>query len=221
MFVCVALQFESLPRPTRAVGLRARSLVRRRLLPASSRGSLRSPKFLEEPWCEHALLFPTPALCLTIGCSVSSLLPSTATEGVGFRATCRISGLNHTACSLAVYASPAESPLQTQHSLPAGHHPLLDRIRTCQVLIGRFPTTTCCVSLRHCLSPSRSFAWRTGYRRLQRPSWAAILRSRRFQNVQVPFPIGDARHTRDVQRCRTLCTPLVESGDCEIHHGAE
>jgi hypothetical protein len=122
-----------------AASFRAWSLFRRRLLPASLRGSPRSPKFLGEPRCEHALLFdPGPVTPNRFLCE--SLLPSTATDGVGFRATCRISGPNHTACSLAIYASPEVSPHPTQDSLPAGHHPMLDRIRTCRVLNERFPT---------------------------------------------------------------------------------
>ena len=52
----------------------------------------------------------------------ASLLPSARTHGVGFLSTCRVSGLRHTACLLAVYASPRRSPFAVQHSLSAGGH---------------------------------------------------------------------------------------------------
>lgn len=97
----------------------------------------------------------TPALGLPIGFQGATSAFHLG-HGVGFRAICRISGLNGAAYSLAVYASLGGSPLKTQHSLPAGHHPLLERIRTYRVLCERFPTLFK-LSLSHRLSPFRGF----------------------------------------------------------------
>ena len=95
--------------------------------------AVRSPKFLGEPQCEHAPL-SDPGPVTHNRFSVASLLPSAPAYGVGFRATCRFRGSMtrpaHSLCTL----RPRRSPLRTQHSLPAGHHPLLDRFRTCRVL---------------------------------------------------------------------------------------
>jgi len=64
-----------------------------------------------------------PRSCFrAIGLSALPLLPSALTHGVGFPSTFRISGLNHAACLLAVYASPRKSPSAVQHSLSAGGH---------------------------------------------------------------------------------------------------
>jgi len=98
---------------------------------------IRSLKFLGEPHCEHAPLSdPDPVTCPRFSACHCCLprcgwcrLPD---HIAGFRSS------HHAACSLAVYASPGESPLRPQHSLPAGHHPLLDRFRTCRVLYEGF-----------------------------------------------------------------------------------
>jgi len=164
--VFVSLINSSLPRRACAAHRGPGAWLWRRLLPASSRGSIRSPKFLGEPRCEHApLCDPGPVTPNRFQRATSAFHLG---QGVGFQATCRISGLYDAACSLAVYASLGGSPLKTQHSLPAGHHPLLERIRTYRVLYERFPTLFK-LSLSHRLPPFRGFLAH-GRSRLQRES---------------------------------------------------
>ncbi len=97
-------------------------------------------------------------------------------ENVGSRKAV-ISGLNHTACTLAVYASRPRSHETTQDSLPAGGQPLPDGISTRRApcaISGRHPSPTfpsAQVFLAHqdltlplCASPALSRTQQTGTR---------------------------------------------------------
>ena len=141
----------------RASNLRTRSLFRRslpsRLVPWKSSGL---PSSSESPPVNMPCSFrPRPGDSQSVVCE--SLLPSTRTDGVGLTAISGISGLHHTACSLAVYASPRGSLRATQDLLPAGHHPLLDRVQTCRLSLKGFRFLRRIALLRHLLSPFRSF----------------------------------------------------------------
>lgn len=78
----------------------------------------RPPRFLENP-LERALLYDPGGTALGSACSVKRDGAFRGSEGVGSHDS-HISGLNHTARSFAVYASPAPSRTPTQDSLPAG-----------------------------------------------------------------------------------------------------
>ncbi|GHC16440.1 hypothetical protein GCM10008094_02110 [Aidingimonas halophila] len=67
---------------------------------------------------EHALLFDTGGP-VSPSLNDDSVLPSSQLT-LSATTVLVISVLNHTACSLAVYASQCRLPDTTQHSLPAG-----------------------------------------------------------------------------------------------------
>src|SRR5439155_19614299 len=73
-----------------------------------------------------------------------------------------VSRLNHTACSLAVYASQLGllRSNTTQDSLPAGGQPWRGRTLTCWVASGGFHSVLQLTSF----PPPRSFTWRTSQR---------------------------------------------------------
>jgi hypothetical protein len=164
LFVRVARSRASLDRSTRrqSSGLELGSAAS----PSRhSRGSLRSPKFLGEPAVNMPCSCrPRPGDSQSV--VWESLLPSTRTEGVGLTAISGISGLDHTACSLAVYASHRGSPRATQDSLPAGHHPLLDRVRTCWLSLKGFRFLRR-VDRYVILFPLSEASWHTGSRPVQ------------------------------------------------------
>src|SRR6266545_3723736 len=83
-----------------------------------------------------------------------SAIPSAST-------TAPISGLNHAAYELAVYASQCWSPNTTQDSLPAGGQPLPGGSQYPLGLTRRFPR---CLPLLTSLPPSPGLTWRTAPR---------------------------------------------------------
>ena len=86
----------------------------------SFRFSVRRWRGLTGSWgtpCTHALL-SDPGGTSAPGHLGAAMLPSAFRDGVGSHDD-TVSGLNHTACVLAVYASQPWSPVATQDSLPA------------------------------------------------------------------------------------------------------
>ena len=100
--------------------------------------------------CVHALL-SDPGGTLQPGPVWLSDAAFRRRDSVGSRNE-TLSGLNHTACTLAVYASRHRSPCAAQDSLPAAGQLCRAGLVTRRVPIGSF---------RHlCLPPPPGFAWR-------------------------------------------------------------
>ena len=85
------------------------------------RGDVRLSQVPGDPLCAHALLFD-PGGTSASGLLNASVLPSATTTASA--PTTPLSRLNHTACSLAVYASSPRSPVATQDSLPTASQAL-------------------------------------------------------------------------------------------------
>ncbi len=102
------------------------------------------PRSLGSP-CVHALLFdPGGTGQARPGLYSLSRATFRRLENVGSRKAV-ISGLNHTACTLAVYASQPRSHATTQDSLPAGGQPLPHGISTRRApcaISGQHPSPT-------------------------------------------------------------------------------
>ena len=106
-----------------------------------------------QPLCEHALLFDPGGPRASGRCDARDVAFRSG-DGVGsaFR---HVSRLNHTACSLAVYASRLGllRSNTTQDSLPAGGQPWRGRTLTCWVASGGFHSVLQLTSF----PPPRSF----------------------------------------------------------------
>ena len=106
-------------------------------LRALSLENIRSPKFLGEP-CMNMPRSSTPALSNAIGflrppcCLPLGVTASADGRHPLFRGS--ITRPVHSLCTLHVTGRPVPA----QHSLPAGHHPLLDRIPTCRLSLKGF-----------------------------------------------------------------------------------
>jgi hypothetical protein len=156
--------------------------------------------------CEHAPLYdPGPVERHRLSCV--PLLPSARGTASASGLRSPFSGLNHAAYSLAVYTSRNGSPRPAQHSLPAGHHPLLDRTRTCRLSLKGF--RLCSGYL--IVFPLSEASWRTPRRgRVRRPAGAPTLlhplpvvaRPGRLPPATLRYASGVTNTHED--RCQTL-----------------
>jgi len=119
-----------------------------------------SPRFPGNPSREHALLSDPGGPHASGPCDARDVA-FRAADDVG-SAFSHVSRLNHTACSLAVYASQLGllRSNTTQDSLPAGGQPWRDRILTCWVASGGFHSVLQLTSF----PPPRGFSCRTSRR---------------------------------------------------------
>ena len=143
-------------------------LLPRRPRRLSSVEKTRPPRFLDNP-CIHAPLSdpggpPTPGHYRT-GDGVFRIRYDVDSAMI------LISGLNHAACTLPVYASRPRSPQDAQHSVPAGGQPWPGRVLTC----GGRTEGFCHVYPSTCL-PRTASSGASSFTKLclahNRPTWA-------------------------------------------------
>ena len=147
-----------------------------------------SPRFLGNPFA-NMLCSPTPADRMHQAPCDARDVAFRAADDVG-SAFSHVSRLNHTACSLAVYASQLGllRSNTTQDSLPAGGQPWRGRTFTCWVASGGFHSVLQLTSF----PPPRSFTWRTSRHdaeqlRATRGGSAVRLRRRTLSRSQLKF----------------------------------
>src|SRR5438128_2287182 len=143
------------------------------------------------------------------------LLPSAHAEDVGFRPTSAISRLFHAARSLAVYTSRDGSPRPAQHSLPAGHHPLLDRILTCRLSLKGFRLRT-----HRIVFPLSEVSWRTTAARCRTPVGGRPESQSPALEASSPsrFPLRLLRRSSIEKRTHRRIESLRPLQRCEMTH---
>lgn len=112
---CRPSRWASLPRP---------------LIPPRCTEATGSPRFLGSP-CTCMPCSSTPVGPRRQACYGASVLPSAIAKASAPTSDFSLSGLNHTAYMLVVYASRRQLPDAAQDSLPAGGQPWLGRNLTC------------------------------------------------------------------------------------------